>query len=72
AEGAEVAGQVAQLQSMGCEFGQGYYFSRPVDLDGVTALLTQPSWPAKLEGYTGTGYENQRRVLAESTAPETD
>jgi len=30
AEGVEEAGQVAILQSLGCRFAQGYYFSRPV------------------------------------------
>jgi EAL domain-containing protein (putative c-di-GMP-specific phosphodiesterase class I) len=39
AEGTEVVEQVARLQSMGCEYGQGYYFSRPVDLPAAMALL---------------------------------
>ena len=30
AEGVEEAGQVAILQSLGCRFAQGYFFSRPV------------------------------------------
>jgi diguanylate cyclase (GGDEF)-like protein/PAS domain S-box-containing protein len=30
AEGVESAGQLAVLQSLGCRYGQGYYFSRPV------------------------------------------
>ena len=47
AEGAEVAGHISQLQAMGCEFGQGYYFSKPVDLAGAAALLTRPTWPAE-------------------------
>ena len=29
AEGVETPEQLAQLQSLGCEFGQGYLFSRP-------------------------------------------
>lgn len=41
AEGPEDAEQVAQLRSVGCEFGQGYYFSRPVDLDSARAFLAQ-------------------------------
>jgi diguanylate cyclase (GGDEF)-like protein len=45
AEGAEAEGQVEQLQSMGCGFCQGYYFSKPLDLSGVAACLKAPSWP---------------------------
>ncbi|MGH9646953.1 MAG: putative bifunctional diguanylate cyclase/phosphodiesterase [Bryobacteraceae bacterium] len=31
AEGIETAEQLAKLSSLGCGFGQGYYFSKPVD-----------------------------------------
>jgi EAL domain-containing protein (putative c-di-GMP-specific phosphodiesterase class I) len=31
AEGIETAEQLAKLASLGCGFGQGYYFSRPAD-----------------------------------------
>ncbi|MGN6788490.1 MAG: putative bifunctional diguanylate cyclase/phosphodiesterase [Rhodanobacteraceae bacterium] len=41
AEGPEDAEQVAQLRSIGCEFGQGYYFSRPVDLANAMAFLAR-------------------------------
>jgi diguanylate cyclase (GGDEF)-like protein/PAS domain S-box-containing protein len=33
AEGVEDSGQVAVLQSLGCRFAQGWYFSRPVTAD---------------------------------------
>ncbi len=39
AEGIETEGQLAQLVEMGCGFGQGYLFSRPVDRAGAEALL---------------------------------
>lgn len=39
AEGVEAEGQEKFLLSAGCEYGQGYYFSRPVDAEGATALL---------------------------------
>jgi diguanylate cyclase (GGDEF)-like protein len=41
AEGPEDAEQVARLRSIGCEFGQGYYFSKPVDLAGATDYLAR-------------------------------
>ena len=31
AEGVETAAQLALLRSLGCQYGQGYYFSKPVE-----------------------------------------
>ncbi len=39
AEGIETDEQLATLRGMGCEFGQGYYFSRPVPIDHLVALV---------------------------------
>jgi EAL domain-containing protein (putative c-di-GMP-specific phosphodiesterase class I) len=39
AEGVETAGQVERLKTMGCQFAQGYYFSRPVNGESAGALL---------------------------------
>ncbi|HEY9738464.1 MAG TPA: EAL domain-containing protein [Trichocoleus sp.] len=41
AEGIETAEQMALLQQMGCQYGQGYWFSRPVTAEDAIALLTQ-------------------------------
>jgi diguanylate cyclase (GGDEF)-like protein len=41
AEGIETEEQHQQLKMLGCEYGQGYLFSRPVDNDGVEHLLEQ-------------------------------
>jgi diguanylate cyclase (GGDEF)-like protein len=41
AEGVETEEQYQQLKMLGCEYGQGYLFSRPVDNDGVARLLAQ-------------------------------
>jgi diguanylate cyclase (GGDEF)-like protein/PAS domain S-box-containing protein len=43
AEGVEVAEQAAWLRRVRCPIGQGYYWSRPVDLDGVRELLGRPT-----------------------------
>lgn len=40
AEGVENAKQLDQLRGLECEFGQGYYFSRPVDSGAAEALLS--------------------------------
>jgi diguanylate cyclase (GGDEF)-like protein len=41
AEGIETEEQYQQLRLLGCEYGQGYLFSHPVNNDGVTHLLAQ-------------------------------
>lgn len=38
-EGIETAGQAARLQAMGCQYGQGYFFGRPVPADEMLDLL---------------------------------
>lgn len=42
AEGAENADEIARLQSLGCNYCQGNYFSPPVPADDLTALLNLP------------------------------
>ena len=39
AEGVETEGQLFRLRSLGCEVGQGYYFSRPLRADAFDDLL---------------------------------
>jgi EAL domain-containing protein (putative c-di-GMP-specific phosphodiesterase class I) len=41
AEGIETEEQYQQLKMLGCEYGQGYLFSRPVNHEGVAHLLAQ-------------------------------
>lgn len=40
-EGIETAEQVALLQTLNCDLGQGFYFSRPLSRDGVRLFLKQ-------------------------------
>jgi diguanylate cyclase (GGDEF)-like protein len=46
AEGVETAVQRDVLHRLGCQYGQGYYFSQPIDEKAVQALLTAqpPRW----------------------------
>ena len=50
AEGIELPEQVASLQQMGCRWGQGYHFARPLDIPAVDRLLAASErivgWPA--------------------------
>jgi EAL domain-containing protein (putative c-di-GMP-specific phosphodiesterase class I) len=39
AEGAETPEQHAQLRALVCQFAQGYYFSRPIDVENATRLI---------------------------------
>lgn len=42
AEGIETAEQAQVLRELGCDMGQGYYYSRPVPLEAAIALMTKP------------------------------
>ncbi len=47
AEGIENITQMRMLQSLGCEFGQGYYLSKPLDPNAIEGLATgQNPWAA--------------------------
>jgi EAL domain-containing protein (putative c-di-GMP-specific phosphodiesterase class I) len=39
AEGVENAAQEARLQQIGCDFGQGYHFAKPLSAADAEALL---------------------------------
>ena len=39
AEGVETSDQLQELVRLGCEFGQGYYFSKPLPADAIEDLL---------------------------------
>jgi diguanylate cyclase (GGDEF)-like protein/PAS domain S-box-containing protein len=41
AEGIETARQFERLRELGCEFGQGYYFSQPLDAKAVVQFMRQ-------------------------------
>ena len=45
AEGVETAEQLALLRELKCEYGQGYFFSKPLSSQAAEALLvTNPQW----------------------------
>lgn len=48
AEGTETEAHVELLKSLGCDFGQGYFFSRPLTGAGIRELLQLPTPTAPL------------------------
>ena len=44
AEGIETEEQAEQLRAMGCDYGQGYFYARPMAAEKVPALLSHPRW----------------------------
>ena len=44
AEGVETAEQAAELRSLGCEYAQGFYFSRAVDTAAAGRLIEAQPW----------------------------
>jgi EAL domain-containing protein (putative c-di-GMP-specific phosphodiesterase class I) len=40
----ESARQVERMRELGCELGQGYYFSQPMDAKGAQVYLREQVW----------------------------
>jgi len=57
AEGIETESQNLQLKSLGCDYGQGYLFSRPIDDAAVPMLLRQAAQ-----------YDTDTSIVASSSA----
>jgi diguanylate cyclase (GGDEF)-like protein len=59
AEGVETAVQRAVLHRLGCQYGQGYFFSRPIDAQAVRAMLSacSPACPT-VGSVSGNSCEN--------------
>ena len=47
AEGVETAEQLAQLRALGCKYGQGYLFSKPLNGEAAGRLIAALLQPVK-------------------------
>jgi len=47
AEGIETARQAERLRELGCEYGQGYYFSQPLEAKAALQFLRRQAVPAR-------------------------
>jgi EAL domain-containing protein (putative c-di-GMP-specific phosphodiesterase class I) len=63
AEGIEDVDQLAALEALGCQRGQGYYFSRPVDAGTLEDLLRR--------GDSGLGNASRSRALPRTAGATT-
>jgi diguanylate cyclase (GGDEF)-like protein/PAS domain S-box-containing protein len=59
AEGVETEGQLAQLRSLSCDYGQGYLFSRAVNASAVGRMLSEAS-PRSLQSANSEGLAGLR------------
>ncbi len=59
AEGVETLDQLEWLRSIGCEYAQGFYFSRPVDVTAATGLIASSPWRADAPSVPGTAVQLQ-------------
>jgi EAL domain-containing protein (putative c-di-GMP-specific phosphodiesterase class I) len=50
AESVETAGQLKLLRGLGCDLGQGWYFSPAVDAETITDLLRRSRRPPTRDG----------------------
>jgi len=48
AEGVETRDQLDLLKSLGCQFGQGYFFSKPLDHQAAEAFICDSYSPPVL------------------------
>lgn len=53
AEGLETSEQVERLTNLGCDFGQGFYFARPMDADAAESFLIKAAFPSAAERAAG-------------------
>jgi diguanylate cyclase (GGDEF)-like protein/PAS domain S-box-containing protein len=59
AEGVESADQLDWLRDIGCEYAQGFHFSRPVDEKAATNLIASPPWRGSQPTLPGTAVQLQ-------------
>jgi diguanylate cyclase (GGDEF)-like protein/PAS domain S-box-containing protein len=50
AEGIETVRQLERLLELGCEYGQGYYFSQPMEAKAAQQFMRQQLMPARTKG----------------------
>ncbi len=68
AEGVETREQLGILRGLGCQFGQGYFFSKPLDTEGAEAFICETYSP-NLQVLEGMNLGTQVPLAARRKAP---
>jgi diguanylate cyclase (GGDEF)-like protein len=63
AEGIETRSQFDRLRDLGCDYGQGYLFSRPVPVERIPAILRRGVFRPRSLGPRPVGARRLRRVV---------
>ena len=48
AEGVETEHQLSRMRELGCDYGQGYWFGRPITIEATDVALIEPLRQAPL------------------------
>lgn len=67
AEGIETTSQLERLSALGCEYAQGYLFSRPVPVDGAIELLRTPFLAPGDEDFSATPSDTRPVIVSSSS-----
>jgi EAL domain-containing protein (putative c-di-GMP-specific phosphodiesterase class I) len=63
AEGVETNEQLVLLQKLGCENGQGYFFSKPVNSDGAEKIIAETYGALTSPARAVNAQANGKRIL---------
>ncbi|MGH9372559.1 MAG: EAL domain-containing protein, partial [Vicinamibacterales bacterium] len=62
AEGVETAEQAAELTALGCEYAQGFYFSKAVATIEADRLIATQPWRARMDGARHVSVPNSQLI----------
>ncbi len=67
AEGIEDADQAARMRDLGCTYGQGYYFARPMAADAIAPIAATTATPIRRTRPTGAAITRHLTPVSEAS-----